>query len=989
LSRSRLISAFLVALLITSGLLVASNPAWAEDLIDKDSIVINGDQEFAQMALSKGWPGNGTEGNPYIIQGYSIDAQGEGSCIVIGHTSVHFTIRNSLLINAGPLGDDPGCGIVLQNVTNGAIDKIACLSCEFAGVWINSSVDISISNSSCSGSMMYGILLTDSPDSTVIGCECGDTFTGIFLDGSDNCTLERNQCFDDQGAGIMIEYSDNVVVVENDLAGSGVNLGLFFSDNCQVLNNTLERGDMGINLMNSLNDTFAGNVMTGCSFNMVGNSDGRMIESFISHVIDNCTVNGLPIYYLKNTDFGNDTVPGDMGQIIVANVTRITISDIDMGNTSVAVIVAYSSSVYIHDSSFSDSVVGIYTDHVSDSMVFDCQFHGLCNGMDLFWSQDCVITRNNCYRNSNVGIYLEGSSRIEIRDNICHANKYGIYLTNNASDNRIASNDVSRSSEDGIYLWGSPNNQIVNNTVELSRMNGISCWPYSNSNLVVGNILHGNGGFSFYALSANDLTLRDNELSGSEFGIVLYSSSRAEVTNNTIRDTKDGIHLLRSSDDVIGGNDMTGCSMFIDGELMEHFNTHSMPVNNTVNGLPLVYIANQDMHGQTFSSVVGELILANVTGLRVGPLYVRNGTVGIVMGFCNDTWIFDTGLFLNEFGMSMVGCEGCGVFHCDISGNSVGIAMEQSNQSSIVANLFVQNDGYAIDVDGSSGDLFWANAFRGNNGANEEYSADHVQAHVFQSDGIWSISGYGNHWSDWTYPDQNGDGIVDLPYVIDSKTGIEDITPLSGMVGPPAYPRITGTGDSYVQLAWQPTNYSLWFSLDHYAVYRQEGSGGSKYIAELSPGTFSFNDTTVNNLTEYSYYILAVNKFSTSAMDWPLQVFVPSERNCLVTGVVRDESFVPIEGARVATENGAVTETDDQGHFRLVVKKGTRTFGITKQGYDLDTMKLDIRGDQADIGTVILHESEAENEYLFIALLGVIATFVGIAVVMTWARGRD
>jgi len=52
-------------------------------------------------------------------------------------------------------------------------------------------------------------------------------------------------------------------------------------------------------------------------------------------------------------------------------------------------------------------------------------------------------------------------------------------------------------------------------------------------------------------------------------------------------------------------------------------------------------------------------------------------------------------------------------------------------------------------------------------------------------------------------------------------------------------------------------------------------------------------------------------------------------------------------------------------------------------------MKLDIRGDQADIGTVILHESQAENEYLFIALLGVIATFVGIAVVMTWVRGRD
>jgi hypothetical protein len=337
----------------------------------------------------------------------------------------------------------------------------------------------------------------------------------------------------------------------------------------------------------------------------------------------------------------------------------------------------------------------------------------------------------------------------------------------------------------------------------------------------------------------------------------------------------------------------------------------------------------------------------------------------------------------------MVGCEGCGVFHCDISGNTVGIAMEQSNQSSIVANLFVQNEGYAIDVDRSSGDLFWANAFRGNNGATEEYRSDHVQAHVLHSIGIWSISGFGNHWSDWTYPDQNGDGIVDLPYIIDDKTGIEDMTPLSDMVGPPAYPRITGTGDSYVQLAWQPTNYSLWFSLDHYAVYRQEGSGGSKHIAMLSPGTFSFNDTTVNNLTEYSYYILAVNEFGTSAMDWPLEVFVPSDHSCLVTGVVKDKYGIPIDGARVATENGAVTETDGKGQFSMVVEKGMRTFGITKQGYELDTMNADIQGFHTDIGTITLLEEKADNEYTFIALLGVIASFIVIALILTWARGRE
>ncbi|NYT15984.1 MAG: hypothetical protein GKC02_08520, partial [Methanomassiliicoccales archaeon] len=448
------------------------------------------------------------------------------------------------------------------------------------------------------------------------------------------------------------------------------------------------------------------------------------------------------------------------------------------------------------------------------------------------------------------------------------------------------------------------------------------------------------------------------------------------------------IHLFRSSNDVIGGNDMLGCSMIIDGEEMGHFNTHKMPVNNTVNGLPLVYIANQDMEGQVFRSAVGELLLANVTGLRVGPLFVQNGTAGIVMGFCDDVWIMDTGLFLNKYGIFMAGCEGGGVFHCDVSGNEVGMSMSKSNGSSIIASIFVENQGYAISVDGSTG-TFWANAFMGNNGATEAYSSDHVQVYVHESLTNWTASGYGNHWSDWTYPDENGDGMVDEPYIIRKDIGVKDNAPLSGMVGPPAYPMITRTGDSYVQLAWQPTNYSLWFSLDHYAVYRQEGSGGSKHIAMLSPGTFSFNDTTVNDLTEYSYYILAVNEFGTSAMDWPLEVLVPSDHSCLVTGVVKDKYGIPINGARVATENGAVTETDGKGQFSLVVEKGVRTFGISKQGYELDTMKVDIQDFQMDIGTITLLEEMVDNEYTFIALLGAIASFIVIALVLTWARGRE
>ena len=37
-----------------------------------DPIKIEGDEDFAAQAASEGWPGDGSEENPYVIEGYEI-----------------------------------------------------------------------------------------------------------------------------------------------------------------------------------------------------------------------------------------------------------------------------------------------------------------------------------------------------------------------------------------------------------------------------------------------------------------------------------------------------------------------------------------------------------------------------------------------------------------------------------------------------------------------------------------------------------------------------------------------------------------------------------------------------------------------------------------------------------------------------------------------------------------------------------------------------
>jgi len=83
-------------------------------------IVIDGDANFTDTASYEGWIGDGSSGNPFIINGLDIDLGGViGYCIKISNTRVNFTISNCNL--TGTLY--PGSGIYLENVTYGKISE--------------------------------------------------------------------------------------------------------------------------------------------------------------------------------------------------------------------------------------------------------------------------------------------------------------------------------------------------------------------------------------------------------------------------------------------------------------------------------------------------------------------------------------------------------------------------------------------------------------------------------------------------------------------------------------------------------------------------------------------------------------------------------------------------------------------------------------------------------------------------------------------------
>jgi len=57
-------------------------------------IWIMDDFDFQSQASSEGWPGSGTPGDPYVIEGYDINGSIAGHCIWIETTTAHFEINN-------------------------------------------------------------------------------------------------------------------------------------------------------------------------------------------------------------------------------------------------------------------------------------------------------------------------------------------------------------------------------------------------------------------------------------------------------------------------------------------------------------------------------------------------------------------------------------------------------------------------------------------------------------------------------------------------------------------------------------------------------------------------------------------------------------------------------------------------------------------------------------------------------------------------------
>ena len=265
-------------------------------------IVIDGDTNFSDTAVSEGWSGNGSSGNPYIIDGLDIDLGGAaGSCIFISNTQVNFTISNCNLTVASV---SPGSGIYLDTVMNArVVDNFCqqnthgvfiqgrgskyciltnntCTENSVSGIQLVACLNISLIRNNCSGNY-HGINVIDllgqsghSGDHILANNICCNNTYGISIGdfnveslGPVRNTVINNNCGANSEDGINLITPCISSFINNSCNGNGA-AGIKFSDivfQCTIVENTCnENGQSGLYLYSCWTNNFTDNL---CSRN--------------------------------------------------------------------------------------------------------------------------------------------------------------------------------------------------------------------------------------------------------------------------------------------------------------------------------------------------------------------------------------------------------------------------------------------------------------------------------------------------------------------------------------------------------------------------------------------------------------------------------------------------------------------------------------------------------------------------------------------------
>ncbi len=218
----------------------------------------------------------------------------------------------------------------------------------------------------------------------------------------------------------------------------------------------------------------------------------------------------------------------------------------------------------------------------------------------------------------------------------------------------------------GVILHITENCSIMNNNIS-NNDKGVYLW-YSNNNIVSENIISNN-----------------------TRGILNYFSDYTSIAQNTLVDNEYAIYIQSSKQNEIYGNSMISNGIFIRGDFINEWNSHTIDSLNSVNHKPVYYWRNKS--GGIIPQGAGQVILANCSEVTVENQKLVNGSVGVIIGFSSNIFISNNNVSNQSYGFYIYNCQFISIIKCNIIHNIIGgITIRKSNGSEIRENWISNNN---------------------------------------------------------------------------------------------------------------------------------------------------------------------------------------------------------------------------------------------------------------------------------------------------------